>query len=116
MHSLNKNFRDNIPRFKAVRVFLEEIVEEHKKNFDEQNIQDYIDAHIAESKKTTDPESSFHPENATEQLVGSLIDLFLAGSETTSSTLTWGLLFMIRNTEVQSKAREEILRVVGTER
>ena len=114
--SLNKSFAENVPRVRAIRTFLTEIVEDHKKNFNENNIQDYIDAHIAESKKTEDPDSSFHPENATEELVGSLIDLFIAGSETTSSTLTWCLLFMVRNAEIQDKVREEILRVVGTER
>jgi cytochrome P450 len=33
--------------------------------------------------------------------VNSIMDLFAAGSETTSTTLRWALLFMVLNTDVQ---------------
>ena len=40
-----------------------------------------------------------------------VVDLFIAGSETTSTTLRWGLLYMILNPAVQTKCRQEILQV-----
>jgi cytochrome P450 len=45
-----------------------------------------------------------------------LSDLFLAGSETTSNTLTFGLLLMLLSPESQRKAQAEITNVVPRER
>lgn len=39
-------------------------------------------------------------------------DLFVAGSETTSSTLRWFAIFMADNPEAQQKAQKEIDEVV----
>ena len=39
-------------------------------------------------------------------------DLFLAGSETTSTTLDWALLYMIEYPEIQRKCQLEIEQVV----
>lgn len=38
-------------------------------------------------------------------------DLFLAGSETTSTTLDWALLFMIEHPDIQRKCQKEIEQV-----
>ena len=45
-----------------------------------------------------------------------LMDVFLAGSETTSTTLTWAVLYMARYPEVQAKVQEELDMVVGSGR
>ena len=42
-----------------------------------------------------------------------LFDIFLAGSETTSTTLTWAMLYMGRYPEVQAKVHKELDQVVG---
>jgi cytochrome P450 len=46
-------------------------------------------------------------------LVCVLSDLFTAGSDTTSSTLSWAFLYMLHYPEVLAKVREEIDTVVG---
>uniref|UniRef100_A0A8C6G7A1 Cytochrome P450, family 2, subfamily j, polypeptide 13 n=1 Tax=Mus spicilegus TaxID=10103 RepID=A0A8C6G7A1_MUSSI len=56
--------------------------------------------------KTT---TSFNEEN----LICSTLDLFLAGTETTSSTLRWALLYMALYPEVQENVQAEIDRVIG---
>ena len=40
-------------------------------------------------------------------------DLFLAGAETTSTTLTWACLYLSLYPEKQEKLREEISQVLG---
>ena len=41
-----------------------------------------------------------------------IMDLFLAGSETTSTTLDWGMLFMTEFPEIQKKCQQEIEEVL----
>lgn len=43
-------------------------------------------------------------------------ELFVAGTETTSTALRWFSLFMIRNPDVQDKMRKEIYDVIGSSR
>ncbi|KAJ8018617.1 Cytochrome P450 2U1 [Holothuria leucospilota] len=42
----------------------------------------------------------------------SILDLFAAGTETTSSTLLWGMLYMMMNPEVQKNVQKELDEVV----
>ncbi|XP_070324185.1 cytochrome P450 2J2-like isoform X2 [Odocoileus virginianus] len=56
-----------------------------------------------------DAASSFCEEN----LIYNTLDLFFAGTETTSTTLRWGLLYMALNPEIQEKVQAEIDRVLG---
>ncbi|KAG1650351.1 Cytochrome P450 2D19 [Nymphon striatum] len=45
-----------------------------------------------------------------------ITDVFLAGMETSSITISWALFYMIHNPEIQEKIRKEIDDVVGRER
>lgn len=100
--------------------FVSAVIKEHVENFEnnedlKEHPNDYIDAflgHIA----TSEPDSSFHGELGYQNLRSSVLDLLLAGTETTSTTLAWSVLFMIRYPEIQSKVRQEIYRVVGNDR
>ncbi|XP_069088665.1 cytochrome P450 2J2-like isoform X2 [Pleurodeles waltl] len=59
-----------------------------------------------------DPSSSFDEEN----LAHCTMDLFLAGTETTSTTLRWAILYMAVYTEIQEKVQAEIDQVIGHNR
>uniref|UniRef100_UPI00398F8DA4 cytochrome P450 2D15-like n=1 Tax=Pristiophorus japonicus TaxID=55135 RepID=UPI00398F8DA4 len=97
---------------KTIR-FLQEIVTEHKELWDPNEPRDFIDAFFAEQEKMkNDPKTSFLESN----LIGAVVDLFAAGTETSSTTLRWALIFMVLHPELQSKVHEEIDRVVGKER
>jgi cytochrome P450 family 2 subfamily U polypeptide 1 len=44
------------------------------------------------------------------------MDLFSAGTETTSSTIGYCIRYMVQHPAVQSKLRQELLREVGAQR
>uniref|UniRef100_A0A914E3T3 Cytochrome P450 n=1 Tax=Acrobeloides nanus TaxID=290746 RepID=A0A914E3T3_9BILA len=50
------------------------------------------------------------------QLMGMLFDLWLAGQETTSNTLAWGVLYLMQEPEVQSRLQKELDTVIGSDR
>ncbi|XP_069584427.1 cytochrome P450 2K4-like isoform X1 [Ranitomeya imitator] len=82
-----------------------------KKELDVNDQRNFIDAFLAKQEEGK-PESTeyFHDKNLT-ALVG---NLFAAGMETTSTTLRWGLLLMIKYPEIQKKVHSEIERVIGS--
>ncbi|XP_059414950.1 cytochrome P450 2K1-like [Carassius carassius] len=54
-------------------------------------------------------DSYFHQDN----LMMSVTDLFIAGTDTTGTTLRWGLMFMAKYPNIQDQVQEEIDRVIG---
>lgn len=48
-----------------------------------------------------------------EQLLVLLLDLFLAGSETTSSMLSFVILLLLKHQDVQAKVHAELDTVIG---
>ncbi|XP_048745406.2 cytochrome P450 2C15-like isoform X2 [Ostrea edulis] len=90
--------------------FVTEIVEEHRESFDENNINDYIDAYLLEQKQRGNaPDTTF----TDEQLNHSLRDFFVAGTETTSTTLRWALLYLIHHQDWQKTLQNDIDDVIG---
>jgi len=51
-----------------------------------------------------------------DNLVVSMGDLFVAGGETTATTLRWAFLLLSWHPEIQKKLQDEIDSVVGPER
>ncbi|XP_062994266.1 cytochrome P450 2J2-like [Elgaria multicarinata webbii] len=99
-----KNWR----QFKS---FVREIIEKHKEDRNPLEPRDFIDAYLNEMAKE-DVASSFHDEN----LLHSALDLFFAGTETTSTTLRWALLYMAIHPEIQTRVQTEIDAVIGQSR
>ncbi|KAM8853350.1 cytochrome P450 2B11-like [Synchiropus picturatus] len=63
-------------------------------------------------REKQDPSSEFHHEN----LVGTVFNLFLAGTETTSSTIRYALNVLIKYPKIQEEMQQEIDSVVGRQR
>ncbi|XP_078497346.1 cytochrome P450 2D15-like [Lissotriton helveticus] len=98
---------------KELLKFIRESAEEHKATRDPSVVRDFIDAYLEEIEKARDdPKSSFNEDN----LPFTTVDIFAAGTETTSTTLRWGLLFMLLHPDIQSQVHQEIDQVIGPNR
>ncbi|XP_046568799.1 cytochrome P450 2H2-like [Haliotis rubra] len=89
-------------------------IEEHLKAFDENNIDDFIAAYIREMKvkEKQGVETSIGFDN----LVKVVGDLFIAGTDTTSTTIQWILLYLTMHQDIQAKCFREIEDNIGTEK
>ncbi|XP_075895319.1 cytochrome P450 2J5-like isoform X2 [Nelusetta ayraudi] len=96
----------------TVKNFISEEVQRHQKEIDPNNPRDYIDAFLIEMEKHKDGQLGFTFNN----LALCSVDLFLAGTETTATTLLWALVYLIKHPDVQEKVQAEIDRVIGQER
>ncbi|XP_063117380.1 cytochrome P450 2J4-like isoform X2 [Rattus norvegicus] len=86
------------------------MIDRHRKDWNPDEPRDFVDAFLTEMTKYPDKTTtSFNEEN----LIATTLDLFFAGTETTSTTLRWALLYITLNPEVQEKVHSEIDRVIG---
>uniref|UniRef100_A0A8C0RAC4 Cytochrome P450 2J2 n=1 Tax=Canis lupus familiaris TaxID=9615 RepID=A0A8C0RAC4_CANLF len=96
--------------WEKLKLFIAHMTENHRRDWNPAEPRDFIDAYLKEMEKNRgNATSSFHEEN----LIYSTLDLFFAGTETTSTTLRWGLLYLALNPEIQEKVQAEIDRVIG---
>jgi len=51
-----------------------------------------------------------------EQMPAVLLDFFVAGSDTTTNSLSWALLYLAKHPDIQKKVQQEIDDVIGRER
>ncbi|KAL8173114.1 UNVERIFIED_CONTAM: hypothetical protein K2H54_040210 [Gekko kuhli] len=90
-----------------LHAFIQATFIEHLKELDVNNQRSFIDAFLIEQQEEKNKNQSnrfFHNENL-KTVVG---NLFGAGMETTSTTLRWGLLLMMKYPEIQSKISEAV--------
>ncbi|XP_069830381.1 uncharacterized protein [Dendropsophus ebraccatus] len=91
--------------------FIRATFTKHKKELDINDQRNLIDAFLAKQQEGKQESTQyFHNENLI-VLVG---DLFGAAMDTTSSTLRWSLLLMIKYPEIQKKVHDEIDKVIGS--
>ncbi|KAG9464601.1 hypothetical protein GDO78_019683 [Eleutherodactylus coqui] len=91
--------------------FISRMFAEHLRNLDENDQRSFIDAFLIRQKEEAgSPHAYFHDGNLT-RLVR---NLFTGGTETTATTLRWGLLLMMKYPKFQEKVQEEIALVIGS--
>ncbi|XP_075180963.1 cytochrome P450 2C8-like [Anomaloglossus baeobatrachus] len=99
--------------FEKLRDFVAESVEEHKASFNPDLPRDFIDHFLKRMAMDTDKSKSHYHFDT---LFGSIIDYFIAGTDTTSATLKCGLLYLLKYPYVQSKIHVELDHVIGKNR
>ncbi|XP_012977280.2 cytochrome P450 2B1 [Mesocricetus auratus] len=93
--------------------FIEQSVEKHKVSLDPNNPRDFIDAYLLRmEKEKSNPDTEFHHQN----LMITVLSLFFAGTETSSTTLRYGFLIMLKYPHVAEKVQKEIDQVIGSHR
>ncbi|XP_067391014.1 cytochrome P450 2H2-like [Emydura macquarii macquarii] len=95
------------------RKFVLERVKEHKESLDLNCTRDFIDAFFI---KMEEEQKNGQSDFTVESLVRSSVELFVAGTGTTSITLKFGLLLLLKYPEIEEKVHEEIDRVIGRSR
>ncbi|KFV18466.1 Cytochrome P450 2J6, partial [Tauraco erythrolophus] len=102
-----KQFASNIKFLNTL--FTKELESRKEKGKPDEN-QDFIDYYLDEIDKTKgDSHATYDEEN----LIQSVFDLFLAGTETTATTLRWALLYMVVYPDIQEKVQKELDAVLG---
>ena len=99
-----------------MKAFINNTIDQHKINYDEdikENPRDFIDAFLNQIHDDANKGTSYHGNLGQQNLESVLLDLLFGGIETTSTALTWSILFMIKYPNVQRKVQDEIFAQVS---
>uniref|UniRef100_A0A3Q2V2P8 Uncharacterized protein n=1 Tax=Haplochromis burtoni TaxID=8153 RepID=A0A3Q2V2P8_HAPBU len=83
-----------------------------KETLNPQMCRGFVDAFLVRKQNLEESgitNSHFHDDN----LMITVMNLIAAGTETTSTTLRWGLLLMVKYPKIQDEVQEELRRVMG---
>ncbi|KAG7175766.1 Methyl farnesoate epoxidase-like 1 [Homarus americanus] len=109
----DSNFYTVVDARRLVLDFVRKAVEEHKATLDPDNPRDFIDIYINEIYKNQhNPDISF----TEEQLSALCTDVFGAGVETGSSTVSFAVLLTILHPHVMHNMQQELDSVLGQDR
>lgn len=99
--------------------FYKEIIDDHRKTFDPNNIRDLVDSYLVEienAKIDNSENELFEGMDHDTQIMQVMGDLFSAGTETIKTTLLWLIVFMLRNPLTCKKVQDELDSVIGRNR
>ncbi|XP_069814558.1 cytochrome P450 2C28-like isoform X2 [Dendropsophus ebraccatus] len=99
--------------FEKLRKHAMEKVKAHEETLDENFPRDYIDCFLIKMNQQKDnPTTEYNYEN----LVVNLIQMFLAATETTSTSLRYAIIILLKYPNIAKKMQEEIDHIIGKSR
>ncbi|XP_004648027.1 cytochrome P450 2A13-like isoform X2 [Octodon degus] len=105
--------QDAFKNLTGLKNFIIKKVEQNRCTLDPNSPRNFIDSFLIRMKEEkNNPNSEFFMKN----LVMTTLNLFIAGTETVSTTLRYALLLLMKYPEVEAKVHEEIDRVIGRNR
>ncbi|XP_066290017.1 cytochrome P450 2U1-like [Branchiostoma lanceolatum] len=105
---VNRSGADLLKHVSKLQAVLWEELARHRENLDRENPRDFLDFGLLELEKHEKLDGL-----TDENVMYMAMNLFLAGTETTSNTLLWGLLYMTQNPAIQNKIQQELDAVIG---
>ncbi|KAM4820530.1 cytochrome P450 2W1 [Thomomys bottae] len=99
--------RPVLRKIKEVQAILKIILDVRRRDW-RGPVQSYMDALIQQGQGE-DQEGLFDEAN----VLACVLDMLMAGTETTSATLQWAMLLMAKHPDVQGRVQEELDRVLG---
>ena len=99
-------FREN---FKDILKFIRSQIDEHRKSYDKKVTRDFVDLYLEKELERVQENDVF----STYTMNRIIVDLFVAGTETTSSTITWIFLYLLHYPDIQDKCYQEIIKQLG---
>nr|XP_046228712.1 cytochrome P450 2K1-like [Scatophagus argus] len=83
-----------------------------KETLNPQLCRGFVDAFLVQKQNLEESGTNkyFHNNN----LMSTVLNLFAAGTDTTATTLRWGLLLMAKYPKIQNQVQEEVSRVIGS--
>ncbi|XP_071093054.1 cytochrome P450 2J4-like [Haliotis cracherodii] len=107
--STQQKARVSLGHMKRLCEFVKGVVQEHEQSYDPNNIRDFVDLYI----QMRDGEGQTNKAYSLENFLRLIVDLFLAGTETSSTSVNWALLYMMKYPDIQKKCQEEIDNNIG---
>uniref|UniRef100_A0A8C4RBQ8 Uncharacterized protein n=1 Tax=Erpetoichthys calabaricus TaxID=27687 RepID=A0A8C4RBQ8_ERPCA len=107
-------FNKMLMNVNELTTFTSAMIDKHKATLVSDSPRDYIDSFLIKMKQVTlnNPDTEFNYDN----LNMTILDLFIAGTETTSTTLRYGWLILMKYPHIQENVQKEIDTVIGRER
>ncbi|KAM4043265.1 cytochrome P450 2K4-like isoform 1-T1 [Anomaloglossus baeobatrachus] len=96
---------------RELHTFFNDKFVEHLKTLDKDDQRGYIDAFLIKQEQVKKNVAPYFHEN---NLLSVLTSLFMAGTDTTSSTIRWAITFMVQKPEIQKRVHAEIDKVIGS--
>ncbi|XP_029420947.1 cytochrome P450 1A1 isoform X1 [Nannospalax galili] len=95
--------------------FMQKLIKEHYRTFEKGHIRDITDSLIEHCQDRKLDENA-NVQLSDEKVITIVLDIFGAGFDTVTTAISWSLMYLVTNPQIQRKIQEELDTVIGRER